>query len=83
MAIEAHDLALTKLGRDSPKDRLDVRHLATFVPLHEDTLRQRYQTELRWMLTGDPKWSDSTLDLWIEMIREAQSTARHHSTAGQ
>lgn len=73
MAIEAHDLALTKLGRDSPKDRLDVQHLAVSVPLLEETLRERYQTELRWMLTGDPKWTDATLELWIEMIREAQA----------
>jgi len=75
LAIEAHDLALTKLGRDSPKDRIDVRHLAVSVPLSEETLRERYQTELRWMLTGDPAWTDATLELWIEMIREAQAEA--------
>ena len=75
LAIEAHDLALSKLGRDSPKDRTDVRHLAVSVPLNEETLRERYQTELRWMLTGDPTWTDSTLELWIEMIREAKSAA--------
>ena len=75
LAIEAHDLALSKLGRDSPKDRIDVQHLAVSVPLNEDTLRERYQTELRWMLTGDPKWTDSILELWIGMIREAQATA--------
>jgi|SRR6185312_2741247 len=75
LTIEAHDLALTKLGRDSPKDRTDVRHLAVSVPLNEDTLRERYQTELRWMLTGDPKWIDSILELWIGMIREAQAAA--------
>lgn len=73
MAVEAHDLALAKVTRDSPKDRLDIQHLATSVPLSESILRERYQTELRWMLTGDPKWVDSTLDLWIEMIREAQA----------
>jgi hypothetical protein len=73
MALDPYDIVLSKLERDSPKDRLDVLHLAVSIPLNLDILRERYQTELRWMLTGDPKWSDGRLDLWIGMMRDAQA----------
>lgn len=73
MAVDPYDIVLSKLERDSPKDRLDVIHLAVSVPLDLDLLRDRYQTELRWMLTGDPRWTDDRLDLWIGMMRDAQS----------
>jgi hypothetical protein len=69
-ALEPHDLALTKLSRNDPKDREDVLYLARTVPLDLETLKTRYIEELRPSLTGPPGRHDATLDLWLEMIRE-------------
>ncbi len=38
-ALDPYDLALTKLGRNSQRDREDVLHLARVVPLDVATLR--------------------------------------------
>lgn len=65
-ALEPHDLALSKLARNSPVDREDVAHLATTVPLDPNTLRERYRRELRPIVIGDPETHDRTLDMWIE-----------------
>jgi hypothetical protein len=69
MALDPYDLALTKLERNSQKDRDDVRFLAGSVPLDPELLERRYAAELRWQL-GRPEREDLTLRLWIEMIRE-------------
>ena len=69
MALDAYDLALSKLERNSQKDRDDVRFLARSIPFDLDVLKQRYETELRWQL-GVPKREDLTLELWLEMLRE-------------
>ncbi len=64
--LEAHDLALSKLTRNSPVDREDVAHLAKTVPLDREILRTRYQKELRPIIIGDPKTHDRTLQMWID-----------------
>jgi hypothetical protein len=46
LALDPYDLALTKLRRNSPRDREDVLHLANAVPLDIATLRARYQVTL-------------------------------------
>lgn len=69
MALDPYDLALSKLERNSQKDRDDVRFLARTVPFNLDLLRSRYSTELRWQL-GVPEREDLTLQLWAEMIEE-------------
>jgi hypothetical protein len=69
MALDPYDLALSKLERNSQKDRDDVRFLAKRVPFDLDLLQQRYRTELRWQL-GVAKREDLTLELWVEMIEE-------------
>ena len=46
-ALDPHDLALSKLARNSPIDRADVAQLAKAVPLDAKVLRARYQRELR------------------------------------
>jgi hypothetical protein len=69
-ALEAHDLALSKLSRNAPKDREDILYLARTVPLDLETLETRYAEELRSSLVGPPERHDATLDLWLEMIRE-------------
>ena len=65
-ALEAHDLALSKLARNSPVDREDVAQLAKAVPLRADILHARYQRELRPIILGDPETHDRTLRMWIE-----------------
>ena len=62
---------LTKLTRNADRDRGDVEYLATAVPLDVSVLRQRYQREMR-PYVGIPEREDLTLDLWIEIIQEAQ-----------
>jgi hypothetical protein len=65
-ALEPHDLALSKLTRNSPIDRNDVARLAKAVPLDAGVLRARYRAELRPIIIGDPERHDRTLDMWIE-----------------
>ena len=64
--LEAHDLALSKLERNSPVDRGDIRHLAKTGHLDPKILRERYTWELRPKLPDDPKKHDATLEMWIE-----------------
>lgn len=73
MALDPYDLALSKLERNSQKDRDDVRFLARRVPFDLDLLQARYATELRFQL-GVPEREDLTMRLWLEMIREDRST---------
>jgi hypothetical protein len=65
-ALDPHDLALSKLARNSPVDREDIAHLARVVPLDPQVLRRRYEQELRPIAIGDPGRLQETLDLWIE-----------------
>jgi hypothetical protein len=66
-ALEAHDLALTKLERNADVDRQDVLSLAQAGHLDPATLRDRYVKEFRPNLASDAEKHDLTLDLWIEM----------------
>ena len=45
--LEAHDLALTKLERNTERDRDDVQRLARAGHLDKEFLRRRYYDELR------------------------------------
>lgn len=65
-ALDPHDLALSKLARNSPIDREDVARLAKRVPLDPHVLQERYQRELRPIIIGDPDWHDRTLRMWVE-----------------
>lgn len=65
-ALEAHDLALSKLTRNSPIDREDVQYLAATAPLDPNVLAQRYRDELRPIVIGDPQKHDMTLALWLQ-----------------
>ncbi|HEY2462045.1 MAG TPA: DUF6036 family nucleotidyltransferase [Candidatus Acidoferrum sp.] len=73
-ALDGYDLALSKLERNIQRDRDDVKHLARVVPFDLETLRERYEKELRWQL-GIPEREDLTLKLWIEMIEEDRSAS--------
>ena len=69
MALDPYDIALSKLERNSQKDRDDVRFLAKTVPFDVGILQERYDNELRWQL-GRPEREDLTLRLWMEMLSE-------------
>jgi hypothetical protein len=71
-ALDPYDIALTKIERNSPKDREDVKYLARTVPFDTDVLRERYHKELRDYLLV-PEREDLTLKLWIEMIEEERA----------
>ena len=78
-ALEPHDLALTKLERNSDVDRQDVLDLAAAGLLNPKTLRDRYAKEFRPNLVSGEKRHDLTLNLWIEMCwppREIGDDAR-------
>ena len=68
-ALDPYDIALTKIERNSPKDRDDVKYLARTVPFDLKILRERYYKELQGYLLV-PERVDLTLKLWIEMIEE-------------
>ncbi len=68
--LEAHDLALSKLERNSARDREDIKFLARAVPLDMAVLRRRYQAELRPYLANADR-HDLTFRLWIEMLAGA------------
>jgi len=64
--LEAHDLALSKLERNSPVDRDDVHHLVKTGHIDKRTLQDRYVRELRPRVDGDPKKHDAAMEVWIE-----------------
>ena len=65
-ALEAHDVALTKLERNSERDRHDVQQLAKAGYLNSKKLRDRYHKELRPNLPAHEARHDLTLELWLE-----------------
>jgi hypothetical protein len=65
-ALEAHDLALSKLERNIERDRDDVQQLARAGHLRADILRERYYAELRPNLLAHEARHDLTLRLWLE-----------------
>jgi hypothetical protein len=64
-ALEAHDLALTKLDRNFERDRDDVQQLARAGHLKREVLRERYERELRPYLVHEAR-HDLTIQLWLE-----------------
>ena len=68
-ALDPYDLALSKIERNTQRDRDDVKHLARSIPFDVRILQERYQTELRPDL-GNPQREDLTLKLWLDAIEE-------------
>lgn len=64
--LDPYDLVLSKLERNSPKDREDVAYLAKALSLDPAVLRERYQREFRPYLLAKHEWHDQTLEMWIE-----------------
>jgi hypothetical protein len=65
-ALEANDLALSKLERNYERDRDDVQQLARAGHLSPEILKERYYRELRPNLVGHEARHDLTLRLWLE-----------------
>ena len=66
-APDPYDYILSKLDRNSSKDRDDADYLFKHVKLDSKILRERYEKELRPYLAGQAK-HDLTLDLWIDIF---------------
>jgi hypothetical protein len=64
-ALDPYDLILSKLERNSQKDRDDVAYLAGSLHLSRALLRERYQKELRPYL-GNESRHDLTIELWLD-----------------
>lgn len=71
-ALDPYDIALTKLERNSQRDRDDVKYLARKVPFDLDLLTDRYKSEMRPYLANEDR-HDRTLKLWMEAIKEERS----------
>ena len=72
-ALDPYDLALSKIERNTQRDRDDIKHPARTVSLDLNVLKERYEKELRPDL-GNPKREDLTLRLWIEAIEEERQS---------
>jgi hypothetical protein len=68
MGLEGHDIAPSKLERNSARDREDVKFLARTVPLDLVLLEDRFRSELRPYLAL-PERHDLTLRLWLDMLQ--------------
>jgi hypothetical protein len=65
LALDPYDILLSKLGRNSGKDRADVEYLAKHLLLKCGTLKQRFAKEMRpWI--PDPERHELTIKLWCE-----------------
>ena len=67
-APDPYDLMLSKLERNSAKDREDAVYLFVELKLDSTVLEKRYRNELRPNL-GNPAREDLTLKLWLEMFQ--------------
>jgi hypothetical protein len=72
-ALEPHDLALSKLTRNSPIDQEDVQYLAQTGRLDSVTLRTRYQDEMKSRVIGPEERHDLTMELWLEYFPKSSS----------
>jgi hypothetical protein len=64
---DPYDCILSKLERNSSKDRDDADYLFRSKGLDVEVLRERYQKELRPYLPKE-KWHDQMLDMWIDIF---------------
>jgi len=65
LVLDPYDLLLSKLTRNSPVDREDVKFLMRRAPLDPKVLQERYRRELRPYLSNEAR-HDLTLALWLD-----------------
>ena len=70
---DPYDLILSKLERNSPKDRDDGDYIFKTQKLNSQTLRERYEKELRPNLLKE-NWHDNTLALWTDIFETAKGS---------
>jgi hypothetical protein len=70
-APDPYDYILSKLERNTSKDRDDAAYIFKTQKLNSQTLRERYEKELRPNLANEDR-HDTTLILWIEIFERAQ-----------
>ena len=62
LTLDSYDLVLSKLTRNSPKDREDVKFLATKLGLNFSVLYGRFEKEMKpWI--ANPQRHETTLDV--------------------
>lgn len=66
--LDPYDLVLTKIERNSPRDREDIRSLFAELDLDPAVLRSRFETELKPFLAVAPERTILTFDLWMEEL---------------
>jgi hypothetical protein len=69
LALDPYDIALSKLERNTQRDRDDVKYLARTLPMDLSVLVKRDEEELKPIL-GNQGRESLTLRLWIETIEE-------------
>ena len=67
VALDATDLALSKLERNAERDRDDFLRLVRAGLINLEVFKQRYFEEVRPYMMGNIHWHDKTLDLWLKM----------------
>jgi hypothetical protein len=67
-ALDATDLALSKLERNAERDRDDFLRLARAGLLDLVAFKERYFEEVRPYMLGNLAWHDKTVDLWLAMV---------------
>lgn len=72
-ALDATDLALTKLERNLDRDREDFQLLFRAGLIDLAVLERRYYEELRPYLLGNLDWHDKTLSLWLGIAKSIQA----------
>src|SRR5258708_382691 len=72
-ALDATDLALSKLERNLDRDREDFQLLFRAGLIDLAVLERRYYEELRPYLLSNLNWHDKTLSLWLGIAKSIQS----------
>jgi hypothetical protein len=68
-ALDATDIALSKLERNADRDREDFIRLTRAGHVDPRILKERYDVELRPYLLSKHTWHDKTLELWLDMVQ--------------
>jgi Nucleotidyltransferase of unknown function (DUF6036) len=71
-ALDATDLALSKLERNFDRDREDFQFLFRAGLIDLTVLERRYREEVRPYLLSKLDWHDKTLNLWLGIAKSIQ-----------
>jgi hypothetical protein len=67
--LEPYDLILSKLARNNPKDRDDVKFLVTKLSLSFNVLYRRWESEMKpWIANADRH--ETTINLWKSYFQQ-------------